>query len=88
MTTRPDLPILVGVDGSESALTAVRWAALEARALRAPLHLVTVFGWVPVPELEDPFRPSLRAWESLRDHAEKALATAAAEARSAARTSR
>ena len=54
MTMLPDLPILAGVDGSESALAAVRWAALEAQGLRAPLRLVTVFGWVPAPDLEDP----------------------------------
>ena len=81
MTTQP---ILAGVDGSKSALDAVRWAAGEAQGLRAPLHLVTVFGWVPVPELEDPFRSSLGAWESLRENADKTLATAAAEVRGVA----
>jgi nucleotide-binding universal stress UspA family protein len=84
MTMLPDLPILAGVDGSESALAAARWAALEAQGLRAPLRLVTVFGWVPAPELEDPFRPSSGAWDSLRDQAQQALDTAAAEARRAA----
>ena len=77
-------PILAGVDGSESALDAVRWAAAEAQELRAPLHLITVFGWVPVPELEDPFRSSSGTWESLRENAEKTLATAAAEVRGVA----
>ena len=77
-------PILAGVDGSESALDAVRWAAAEAQELRAPLHLITVFGWVPVPELEDPFRSSSGAWESLRENAEKTLAAAAAEVRGVA----
>ena len=78
-------PILAGVDGSESALDAVRWAAAEAQELRAPLHLITVFGWMPVPELEDPFRSASGAWESLRENAEKTLATAAAEVRRRAR---
>ena len=77
-------PILAGVDGSESALDAVRWAAAEAQELRAPLHLITVFGWVPVPEPEDPFRSSSGAWESLRENAEKTLAAAAAEVRGVA----
>jgi nucleotide-binding universal stress UspA family protein len=41
-----DRPIVAGVDGSESALDAVRWAALEADRRRAPLRLVNAFGWV------------------------------------------
>ena len=36
-------PIVVGVDGSESALTAVRWAAEEAARHRAPLRLVHAY---------------------------------------------
>lgn len=36
----PDMPLVVGVDGSEYALAAVRWAAVEAALRRAPLHLV------------------------------------------------
>jgi nucleotide-binding universal stress UspA family protein len=36
-------PIVVGVDGSESALTAVRWAAGEASRHRLPLKLVHAF---------------------------------------------
>lgn len=34
------LPIVVGVDGSDAALAAVRWAADEARLRTCPLHLV------------------------------------------------
>ncbi|NMH97784.1 universal stress protein [Pseudonocardia acidicola] len=37
-------PVLVGVDGSEPALRAVRWAALEARRLQVPLRVVTASG--------------------------------------------
>jgi nucleotide-binding universal stress UspA family protein len=37
--------VAVGVDGSDSALRAVRWAADEAARRRAPLRLVTAFGW-------------------------------------------
>ncbi|MEV1118330.1 universal stress protein [Actinosynnema sp. NPDC049800] len=36
-------PIVVGVDGSESALTAVRWAAGAAARHRAPLQLVHAY---------------------------------------------
>ncbi|ROP36099.1 universal stress protein [Saccharothrix texasensis] len=36
-------PIVVGVDGSASALTAVRWAAEEAARHRAPLELVHAY---------------------------------------------
>lgn len=81
MTTPPDLPILAGVDGSEPALAAVRWAAEEAQSRQCPLRLVAVFGWVPTPEQEDPFRPTPPAWESLRHSAEETVAAAAAEAR-------
>lgn len=41
-------PVVVGVDGSESALHAVRWAAREARRRQAPLRLVHVCHVVPV----------------------------------------
>ena len=40
-------PVVAGVDGSESALHAVRWAALEARRRHAGLRLVHAFG-IPV----------------------------------------
>jgi nucleotide-binding universal stress UspA family protein len=37
--------VVVGVDGSESALRAARWAADEARRRGAPLRVVTAFAW-------------------------------------------
>ena len=40
-TTRP--PIVVGVDGSLSALRAVRWAAEEAVRRRSPLRLAHTY---------------------------------------------
>lgn len=43
---RAGLPILVGVDGSEPALQALRWAAQEARLRHTGLRLVHAFGWM------------------------------------------
>ncbi|MET7772747.1 universal stress protein [Nocardia sp. NPDC005366] len=37
-------PVLVGVDGSEAALAAVRWAAVDAAQHGAPLHIVYGIG--------------------------------------------
>jgi nucleotide-binding universal stress UspA family protein len=37
--------VVVGIDGSESALRAVRWAAVEAARRRVPLRVVTAFEW-------------------------------------------
>src|SRR5690349_667658 len=37
---RAGRPVVVGVDGSESAGRAVRWAAREARRRHAPLRIV------------------------------------------------
>ncbi len=42
LSERCDHPVVVGVDGSESALHAVRWAAREAANRSAPLRLVHV----------------------------------------------
>jgi nucleotide-binding universal stress UspA family protein len=50
MTAQPPSgrrPVVVGVDGSASALGAVRWAAVEADRRGAPLRLVTAFSWEP-----------------------------------------
>ncbi|HEX6351398.1 universal stress protein [Actinophytocola sp.] len=41
-------PVLVGVDGSASALQATSWAAREARRRAAPLRLVHVYHLTPV----------------------------------------
>jgi nucleotide-binding universal stress UspA family protein len=45
MDTRIGQGVAVGVDGSDSALRAVRWAADEAIRRHEPLRLVTVFSW-------------------------------------------
>ncbi|MFR9802429.1 universal stress protein [Pseudonocardia sp. RS010] len=47
-------PVLVGVDESESALDAVRWAAAEAALRHAPLRLVAVFTPVPPGHIGNP----------------------------------
>ena len=44
--------VVVGVDGSEEALRAVRWAAVEARRWGLPLRLVNAAGWVVDTEIE------------------------------------
>jgi nucleotide-binding universal stress UspA family protein len=44
---RTGRPVVVGVDGSGSAVDAVRWAAREAERRRAPLRLVHASGWLP-----------------------------------------
>jgi nucleotide-binding universal stress UspA family protein len=49
-----DLGILVGVDGSSSSNSAVRWAAQEARMRNVPLtlvHVVVTPAWGPTPWL-------------------------------------
>jgi nucleotide-binding universal stress UspA family protein len=58
--------VVVGVDGSTSALRAVRWAAAEAARRQEALRLVTAFGWMvhhlPArPGIEDSYRDTLLA---------------------------
>jgi nucleotide-binding universal stress UspA family protein len=38
-------PVVAGVDGSDAALAAVRWAAREAERQRLPLRLIQAFSW-------------------------------------------
>jgi len=45
-TPRPGPTVVVGADGSEPALRAVRWAAHEAGRRGVPLRVVTAFEWV------------------------------------------
>ena len=47
-------PILVGIDGSSSALAAARWAARESGIREASIRLVNAFGWMPVHDADDP----------------------------------
>src|SRR4051794_38836493 len=54
--TTPEGAIVAGVDGSDEALEAVRWAAEEATSRKLPLHLVHAFNpsaafyGLPVPQ--------------------------------------
>jgi len=66
--------VVVGVDGSDSALRAVRWGVAEAGRRQAPLRLVIAFGWtvhhVPArPGIEGSYRDTLlaRAREQLAE---------------------
>ncbi|SCF32686.1 universal stress protein [Micromonospora mirobrigensis] len=54
MTSRTGAPVVVGVDGSGSALEAVRVAAREAADRHRPLRVVHAFGW---PLLGTPLGP-------------------------------
>jgi nucleotide-binding universal stress UspA family protein len=79
MTQR--LPVVVGVDGSESALEACRWAAREAGRREAGLRLVQAFGW---PETRHVVNVGRGQRSVLRGVAEEQLAAAAAAAAEAA----
>ena len=62
--------VVAGVDGSECALQAVRWAVVEAARRRVPLRLVSAYAW---PEC-DPDGDRL-----LGEHYRRLLHTAAGE---------
>ncbi len=53
----PPGPVIVGIDGSASALRAARWAAAEAGAWNVPLHLAHAWS-VPVVEWPTPGGPT------------------------------
>ncbi|MEU8233257.1 universal stress protein [Actinoplanes sp. NPDC048967] len=66
------LPVVVGVDGSESSMSAVRAAAAFASRYGLPLRVVHVFNWLPdSPRQADP-QPGTTAHELL----ERAVAAA------------
>jgi nucleotide-binding universal stress UspA family protein len=73
-------PVLVGVDGSASALAAVRWAAREAVRRRVGLRLVVAFGWMPVEAENDAMQLGPSVGDALRRAAKQHLDEAAAEA--------
>jgi nucleotide-binding universal stress UspA family protein len=76
-------PVVVGVDGSASALAAVDLAAAEASRRRCPLHVVHAFLW---PYLQASLGPSPLGPPDggLRNEAERLVAEAVARARAAA----
>jgi nucleotide-binding universal stress UspA family protein len=49
-----NLPVVVGVDGSSSALEAARWAAREAARRRTTVQLISAFGWPETGHIGDP----------------------------------
>ncbi|WP_226364488.1 universal stress protein [Pseudonocardia sp. ICBG162] len=70
MTTSRDLPDVVGVDGSEAALDAVRWAVRDVAGRGRPLRLVAAVPGTPVTT-----GARARAWDDRR----KAAVAAAEE---------
>ncbi|GLZ36679.1 universal stress protein [Actinokineospora sp. NBRC 105648] len=70
-------PVVVAVDGSDSALAAVRWAACEASAHNLPLRLV--HACVP-PPIRFPTEPRVQAdyLDALSDHGRHSLREAEA----------
>jgi 3-phenylpropionate/trans-cinnamate dioxygenase ferredoxin reductase subunit len=44
------LDIVVGTDGSEQGMAAVRWAAGEARLRAAPLKIISAYSWSGPPD--------------------------------------
>jgi nucleotide-binding universal stress UspA family protein len=79
MSTATGAPVIVGVDGSTSALGAVRLAAHEARMLGRPLRVVHAFIW---PLMHVPLGPSPTGppETGLRHDAEVIVKNAVAEA--------
>jgi nucleotide-binding universal stress UspA family protein len=75
--------VVVGVDGSDEALRAVRFAAAEALRRRVPLRLVHAFGWVVEHAAGGPTRGA-RYREVLLDRARGMVAAAAEVAAGAA----
>lgn len=69
-------PIVVGVDGSRSALDAVRWAACESRHRDTGPRLVDAVGTVPAARPGDP-RVGVLYREALLDEAAVAVGVAA-----------
>jgi nucleotide-binding universal stress UspA family protein len=82
MSTANGAPIVVGVDGSESARRAVRLAAAEAVTRRRPLRLVHAFIWPMLRVAQGP-PPGGPPEGGLRRQAERIVEEAAAEAATA-----
>ncbi|HXV91707.1 MAG TPA: universal stress protein [Pseudonocardia sp.] len=72
-------PVVVGVDGSDQALEAVRWGAREAARRRATLRLVQAFAWPGGHHVGEPYL-GVDERELLRRTAREQVADAAAAA--------
>jgi nucleotide-binding universal stress UspA family protein len=72
-------PVVVGVDGSSSAIRATRWAAAEAVQRKVPLRIVSVYQW-PVTGYPE----AMIAAHGLHDALKKRSTEIVAEAREAA----
>jgi nucleotide-binding universal stress UspA family protein len=70
--------VVVGVDGSQEALRAVRWAAVEARRWGLPLRLVNAAGWVVDTDIDRTAYGSLH--DALVSRAQLRLAAATTQA--------
>jgi len=70
-------PVIVGVDGSKSALDAVRWAVREAELRGVTLRLVHAFGWMSVADQDDYPELELGYRKALLTEAQEWLADAA-----------
>ncbi|MFV2100567.1 universal stress protein [Micromonospora sp. LOL_024] len=79
MVSNTGAPVVVGVDGSEIALHAVRAAAREAAYRHRPLRIVQAFIW-PLMDVPLGPAPGAPAEGGLRNEAERCVAEAAAEA--------
>lgn len=71
--------VVVGIDGSEQAVAAVRAAATEAHHRHEPLHIVHAFIWPFLHVNVDPVADDL-PWTGLRHQAEDLLEKAVVEA--------
>ncbi|WP_200210089.1 universal stress protein [Micromonospora coerulea] len=80
MTDRSGAPVVVGVDGSPTALDAVRVAAREAAARHRPLRVVHAFIWPLYAASHGPV-PAAPPDAGLRQEAEKLVREAVDEAR-------
>ncbi|TNH29269.1 universal stress protein [Micromonospora orduensis] len=80
MTNRSGAPVVVGVDGSASALDAVRAAARTAAAQHRPLRVVHAFVWPLYATAQGPLPTDL----GLRRQADQLVAEAVTEAKKVA----
>lgn len=79
------LRLVVGADGSENSLDAVRWAAGDALARSVPLTIVTAMR-VQIPNLSDAVNLRLGTRQVIRRQAERTLEAAVEAAREVAGT--